>query len=54
MYDDDDDNGTYENGMITMTMVLKVYSLADLEQFSASALNQRVVGSSSEHEASSR
>ena len=33
---------------------LKVYSLADLEQFSASALNQRVVGSSSEHEASSR
>ena len=38
--------------MITMT--LKVYSLEDLEQFSSSALNQRVVGSSSEHEASSR
>jgi len=43
--------------LVTCTVGLrhtKVYSLADLEQFSASALNQRVVGSSSEHEASSR
>ena len=43
-----DDDGTY------IMMVLKVYTLADLEQFSTSALNQRAVGSSSEHAASSR
>ena len=46
--------GTTRSTEAMITMPLKVYSLEDLEQFSSSALNQRVVGSSSEHEASSR